>query len=118
MLKHRAALLLALPTFAFAACGGDSDEDKVKAIINDGAADPVSICGNLSNDLLKQVGGSQEACEKTAAQDDKGDKPENLKVTVDGDKATATFKDDDGDNKIRFAKQGDDWKVTSIDNSK
>lgn len=118
MLKTRAALLLALPTLAFAACGGDSDEDKIKAIIEDGAKNAETICDNATDKLLKQVGGSADACKKAAKEaekEDGGDEaPENIDVSIDGDKATAKFKDEDGDNTVRFVKEGDDWKVDEV----
>ena len=119
MFKQRAALLLAIPAFALAACGGDSDEDKIKDIINEGSENPQTICDNATDKLLEQVGGSVDACKKAAkeAEEQEGadtEKPESIDVTVDGDKATAKFKDEDGDNTVRFVKDGDDWKVDEV----
>lgn len=116
MLKTRAALLLAIPALALGACGGDSDEDKIKDIINQGSENPETICENATDKVLEQVGGSVDACKKAAGEADEGDnkKPEDIDVTVDGDKATAKFKDEDGDNTVRFVKEGDDWKIDAV----
>ena len=118
-MKRRIALLLAVPTLAFAACGGDSDEDKIEKIINDGSSDAASICRNATDKFVKSVFSSREECEKAAAEAEKTDKdeePSDIKIEVDGDKATATFKDGDGDNKVSFVKDGDDWKVDAVEN--
>lgn len=119
MLKTRAALLLALPTLAFAACGGDSDEDKIEKVINDGTEDAASICRNATDRFLKeQIQASREECEKAATEEEKKDDDEgvsDLKIEVDGEKATATFKDSDGNNEVTFVKQGDDWKVDRVE---
>ena len=118
-MKRRVALLLAVPTLALAACGGDSDEDKIEKIINDGNEDAASICRNATDKFVQTAFQSREECEKAAAEQEKTDedqKPEDLKIEVDGDKATATFKDSDGNNKVTFVKEGDDWKVDAVEN--
>ena len=118
MLRTRLAVLLTVPALAFAACGGDSDEDKIKDIINDGSENAESICDHATQKVLAQVGGSVDECKKQAREAEKEDpdsgKPENIDVNVDGDKATAKFKDDDGDNTVNFVKDGDDWKIDAI----
>jgi hypothetical protein len=119
MLKQRAALLLAIPAFALAACGGDSDEDKIKDIINDGSENPQTICDHATDKLLQQVGGSVDACKTAAkeAEEDEGgdtDKPDSIDVSIDGDKATAKFEDKDGDNTVQFVKDGDEWKIDAV----
>lgn len=117
-MKTRIALLLAIPTLALAACGGDSDEDKIESIINDGSKNAETICENATDQLIKdQLGGTLEECKKAAAQSEESDSDEevkDLKVEVDGDKATATFKDSDGDNTVSFVKQDGDWKVEGL----
>lgn len=118
-MKTRMALLLAVPTLALGACGGDSDEDKIKDIINDGSENAVSICENATDKLIKeQLGGTRESCEKQAEEAEKGDKDgdvKDLKVEVDGDKASANFTDNDGDaNKVSFVKEDGDWKIDKI----
>jgi hypothetical protein len=113
------AVLLAVPAFALAACGGDSDEDKIKDIINDVSENAETLCDNATDKVLDQVGGSADECKKQAreaeAQDPDDGKPENIDVTVDGDKATAKFEDNDGEQQtVTFVKDGDDWKVDAI----
>ena len=119
-MKTRAALLLALPTLALTACGGDSDEDKINKILKDGNENAVSICENATDNFLKSNNLTLEDCKKQAAEAEKVDedkKPEDIKIEVDGDKAVATFKDNDGNNRVSFVKDGDDWKIDQVDNS-
>ena len=120
-MRTRIALLLAVPTLALAACGGDSDEDKITKIVNDGNENAVTICENATDNFLKANNLTLEECKKQAAEAEKSDpdkEPENLKVEVDGDKATATFKDSEGNNRtIGLVKDGDDWKVDQVDGS-
>ncbi|HEX2086503.1 MAG TPA: hypothetical protein VHF89_12535 [Solirubrobacteraceae bacterium] len=115
MPKGRMALLLAVPALALGACGGDSDEDEIKAIIEDGAENPSSICDNATKRVLDQLGGSEESCKKAAEGEEGSDKPDDIDVEVDGEKATAKFKDEDGDNTVRFVKEGDTWKVDAVE---
>ena len=118
-MKTRLALLLTLPTLALGACGGDSDEDKIEKIINDGSENAASICENATDRLIKeQLGGTRKACETSASAAEEGDKDgdvKDLEVEVDGDKATAKFTDNDGDpNNVTFVKQDGDWKIDKI----
>ena len=119
-MRTRIALLLAVPTLALAACGGDSDEDKIKDIVNDGNENAVTICENATDNFLKSNNFTREQCKQGAAEAEKTDKdkkPEDLKIDVDGDKATATFKDAEGNGrKVSFVKDGDDWKVDQVEN--
>lgn len=114
MLTRRLALLLAIPAVGLTACGS-SDKDDIKQIITDGAKDPKTICGNLSKDVLKQIGG-KDKCAEAAAKQPKNSPSKNLKVTINGSKATATFKDDDGDNTVKFIKESGKWKVSEVGN--
>ena len=107
-----AVALLVVP-LAFAACGGDSDEDQIKAIVADGSKDPKSICDHASKALLEQLEG-KEGCEKLAAQEKPDDKEADVKsVKIDGDKATADIVGDNGPQKIQFVKEDGDWKVAA-----
>lgn len=114
LLRRASILLLAVPVLA--ACGGDSDEDQISDIIKKGATDPSSVCDNATDKVLKQVGGSVEACQKAAkaSSDQNSGEPKDLEVEVDGAKATARFKDEDGDNDLRFVKDGDTWKLDAV----
>lgn len=113
MYKTRKLLpvLCALP-LAFAACGGDSDEDKIRAIIEDGAETPSTICDNASKALLDQIGG-KDACVEASKQAPDSGEPDISGVKIDGDKATATVKDKDGTTTVGFVKEDGDWKVSS-----
>ena len=117
--RNRLALLLALPALALGACGGDSDEDQIKDIINDVSENAATICDKSTDRLLEEtLGGSKEECEKQAKEAEESDTDgdvENIEVEVDGDKATAKFKDNDGDdNTVQFVKEDGDWKVDEI----
>ncbi len=105
--------LLAVPILALSACGGGkSDKDKITDIIKQGGKDPSTICKHLEAKTLKALGG-EDGCKK-AAQDPSA-KDQNVKVnsvTVNGDKATAKVKGNQGDQSINFVKEGGDWKVT------
>jgi hypothetical protein len=106
-------LLFALPTLALAACGGGSDADKIKDIVKNGDKDPTTICDNASKKLKAQLGGDK--CKDTArAYSDNSHVVGDIKVDVNGDTATATFKSSDGKtNTPKFIKEDGDWKVDS-----
>jgi hypothetical protein len=112
MRHRRIAVIFAVPTLALAACGG-GDKGEIEGIVKDGAKDPTRICEHLTRKLLKQVGNSVENCKKVAKASGRDGKVENLKVKVNGDKATATFKDKEGNNTVEFVKEGGEWKVSS-----
>lgn len=116
MPKTRAVLitLLAVPMLALGACGGDdgnSDKDTLTKIIKDGNSKPATVCDHLTDALLEQIGGA-EGCKQAAAQQKPDDSTDITSLEIDGDKATAKVKDDDGDNTIQFVKQDGEWKVT------
>lgn len=115
-MRRSLALVFAVPTVALAACGGggSSDEDQIKGIINDTADKPATLCDHPTDKILKQVGGTKEACVKIAKVQKASKKPDSIDVTVDGDKATAKFKDPDSSNEVGFVKEGDDWKVDTV----
>ena len=111
MTIRRAVLpaLLALPV-ALAACGGSSDEDKIRAIVKDGSDDPSTICDNASKAVLQALGGADKCKEASKTADTDG-KSTVESVKVAGEKATARVKDDSGTQSVQFVKEGGDWKV-------
>ena len=119
----RLATLLAVPALALslAACGGggDSDEDKIKSVIQDVARDAATICEHSTQKILDNVGGSVEECKKQAEAnpDDSSEEVKGeIEVSVDGDKATARFTDNDGvEQNVSFVKDGDDWLVDAVE---
>jgi hypothetical protein len=114
-----ALVLLALPAFALGACGGDSDEDKIKDVIQAVAKDSSAICDHASDKLLDQLGeGGVEGCKEAARgyPDDSAEEVGDITVEVDGDTATAEFTDNDGEEQnVNFVKDGDDWKVDAVE---
>ena len=115
---RKLALLLAVPALALSACGGESDEDKIKAVIQDVSKNAATICEHASDKVLDLVGGSVEECKKQAEAnpDDSNEEIKgDIEVTVDGGKATAKFTDnEDKQQNVQFVKDGDDWLVDSI----
>jgi len=124
---HRRALALCLvvPALFVAACGsdddngggGNSDEDQITEIINSVAADPLVICEHLSDDDLQSLfNGGAEDCRKAGeeAGAEAGDgEVEIHSVEVDGDTAVAKFKDNEGEQTVKFNRSGDTWFVDS-----
>ncbi|HEX8086867.1 MAG TPA: hypothetical protein VF529_21455 [Solirubrobacteraceae bacterium] len=118
--RNLSALLLVVPALALATCGGDSDEDKIKDLINDVSANAEVICDNATDRFLKeQLGGDRDECKKQAKQAEQSDRDgdvDDLKVEIDGDNATATFTDNEGDDRtVELVKQDGDWKVDSTE---
>ena len=118
MYLPRMAALLAVPALALGACGGESDEEKITAVIQDVARDAATICDHATDRILEDLGGSAEECRKQAeANPDDSDEEikTDIDVEVDGDKATAKFTDnDDVDQTVTFVKDGDDWLVDAV----
>ena len=114
--RRALVLLLTAPMLALSACGG-SDEDDIKDIINEVSKDSSTICQHASDKLLKQLGGTEESCEKQARAypDDTTSEIEgDIDVKVDGDTATAKFTDnEDKQQNVGFIKEDGEWKVDS-----
>jgi hypothetical protein len=104
--------LLALPVVLLAACGGASDSDQIRDIVEEGSSDPTSICANLTDQGLKDLGG-EAACEKLAESQDNTDPDVEINsIEVDGDTATAKVTGKDGAQTIRFVREDGDWRVS------
>ena len=96
------------------ACGGESDEDQVKEVVNQLANTDEKVCDNATAKFLKAVGGTKEQCKKSAREDDGSTKPKVGKITVDGDKATAVLSADGSKATFGLVKDGDQWKLDSV----
>ncbi len=101
--------LLASAAILLSACGGKSDEDQIRGIVEDGAKKPSTICDNLAAAPLKTIGG-KDGCKKLADQQKATDASVES-VSVNGDKGSAKVKDKDGSNDVKFVKEGGDWKI-------
>ena len=113
-MRRSLALALVTPALALAACG-ESDSSKVKDTINGVIDKPATLCDKSTDKILKQAGGSKDACKKLAGAQKAGKKPDNIDVKVDGDKATATFKSQSGQtNSLGLVKDGGDWKIDTV----
>ena len=114
-----AVILLAVPALALGACGGSSDEDKIKDVIQAVAKDSSAICDHASDKLLDQLGeGGVEGCKEAARgyPDDSAEEVGDITVKIDGETATADFTDNDGEKQhVNFVKDGDDWKVDVVE---
>lgn len=108
-------LLLTVPGLALGACGGTSDSGKITDLIKKIDKDPAALCDNSTSKLLSQLGGGGEKC-KTAARgySNNAHITGDIKVSVSGDKASATFKTSDGKtDHPTFVKQGGKWLIDS-----
>jgi hypothetical protein len=117
---RRALLLLALaPAFALGACGGSSDSDDIKDVIQDVAKNSATACDHASKKLLAQLGGDKAKCEAAARAypDDKpGEVKGDIDVKVNGDTATADFTDNEGKKQhVSFVKEDGEWKIDGSD---
>jgi hypothetical protein len=108
----RPVLLAAASAVFLAACGGSSDEDTIRGIVEEGSTNPASICGNLTDQALEDLGGKAD-CEKLAESQDNTDPDVEIRsVTVNGDKAAARVLGKDGEQTIRFVKENGEWRVS------
>lgn len=95
-----------------AACGGGA-EGEVRDVIKTADKDPQALCDNASKSLLDQIGGT-EKCKEAARAYASEDSPieGDIGVSVNGDKATATFKTADGkDHTVGLVKEDGAWKI-------
>ena len=102
--------LLAASTMFLGACGGGSDEDQIRDIVNDGAKKPATICDHLAAEPLKTIGGA-EGCKKLAEKQKPTDATVES-VSVNGDKATAKVKSKGKSGDTKFAKVDGEWKIS------
>lgn len=113
--RHILVLALCAPALALAACGGDSDEDKINELVSTLSENNANFCDTqyVDKKFPESLGGV-EACKEAVKDQPQDDSESEISdVKVDGDSATATIKDKDGTNDAKFVKDGDDWKLLS-----
>jgi hypothetical protein len=112
--RHLAVLFALLAGLGLPACG-ESDEDKIRDLVNKIAtSNDVANCDSLYTERGRQAfqrEANQTCQEVTKAEDPRADlKISNL--NVDGDKATATVEGSRGQIfDFTFVKEDDEWKV-------
>ncbi len=104
--------LLATSALLLSACGGsgNSDEDQIRSIVDDGAKNPATICDHLAAKPLETIGGA-EGCKKLA-ENQKSTEASVESVSVNGDTATAKVKSDGKTGDTKFTKVDGDWKIS------
>ena len=112
-----ALLLLALAAGP-AACGpgGDSDEDKVRDVVEKVASNDPAVCKDLTEGFLsREFDGDEGKCEKQAREAEDEQNLEIEKVEVDGDKATVEAKADGDKGTAKLVKEDGDWKLDDLE---
>ena len=110
-------LLLVLAT-GLGACGpgGESDEDKVRDVVEKVASNDPEVCKDLTDRFLsEEFDGDEGKCEKQAREAEDEQNLEIEKVEVDGDKATVEAKADDAKGIARLVKEDGDWKLDELE---
>ena len=112
---------LALPAvllLALGACGpgGESDEDKVRDVIEKVASNDPEVCKDLTEDFLsREFGGDEKRCERQARAAEDEQNLDIQEVNVDGDRATVRATADGDRGTARLVKEDGDWKLDAID---
>jgi hypothetical protein len=114
----RLTLLVLAAAFVIGACGGESDDDKVRSATERLVKGDPGVCQDMTTRFLREFAdGRVEECEKTMrAISASKSTPEQVKfddVHVDGDKATVTVAVRDVPVEVKLAKEEDSWKVAA-----
>jgi hypothetical protein len=117
---------------AIAACGGSSDEDEVRQVVDDlyaGFADEKAnrVCDTLSRRQRKAIsagaaGERTQSCEQVMSLVfslggdglERARETEVVDVEVDGDQATATVEYRDKKSKLGLAKESGAWRIDNL----
>jgi len=110
--KQQIAVLLVLIGVPWLAACGNSDEDDIRAVIQDYTATDPNFCRHVTTGFLKLIDDSVDECEAVAKRD-RGTIPLRIRgVSIDGGRARVVTKSTTGGlTAWRFVEQGDVWKV-------
>ena len=119
MRKLALAVLLPVALSAgVAGCGpgGDSDEDRVRDVVEKVASNDPEVCKELTGGFLsREFDGDEGKCEKQAREAEDEQNLEIEKVEVDGDKATVEAKADGDKGTAKLVKEDGDWKLDELE---
>ena len=116
----------ALGTVGIAGCGGggSSDEDNVKDVVTTAfTSDDPEICDSLTQNLVEELSGETgdkavATCREQAQQGEPSDSVEFSDVSVNGDKADASFDVSGGSGaghvEAQLVKEDGDWKLDDV----
>ena len=122
-----AAMLAVAAIGGVAACGGESDEDKIRSLVTgvfDAAKDKdgKKFCDSFTEEAQRQLSGQTgDGCAKALETNpefldliaEQGE-PEITEVKVDGDKGTVKAKSEQtGEDTTQVVKEDGDWKLSS-----
>ena len=111
------ALLVLALTALLGACGpgGDSDEDKVRDVVEKVAENDPEVCKQLTDGFLsREFEGDEKKCERQAEEAEEEQNLEIKEVEVDGEKATVQATADGDKGTALLVKEDGDWKLDQL----
>lgn len=112
------ALLLIALAAVLGACGpgGESDEDKVRDVVEKVASNDPEVCKDLTERFLStEFDGDEGKCEKQAREAEDEQNLEVQEVNIDGDKATVEATADGDKGTATLVKEDGDWKLDELE---
>lgn len=113
-MRRRVALLLGLAVLG--GCGGGeeerearSDEDEIRAIVEERRSDQASICDRMTAELLDSLGGREDCRQLAQADDNRDPDAEVESVEVAGDRATVRLTGGQEGGEIVFRRVDGEW---------
>lgn len=110
---------LALPGCGFG--GGPSDREQITDVLSKAFTDDdPKLCGQvLSETFIKTFYGTVEKCEQNATKGGNADSVDVLRLTVNGDSATALIMASGGSaspkpTTLKLVKENGDWKIDAV----